>query len=1071
MNRLDRFRFGNLHKRRFFIVLGIIMALIILSTIILFMLGAFSDRAELVRVKLSSGTTGNYISGVGVNLDYIPTANYVADPSFEAENNYSTYSVSSSDAGCIYIDSGTVSDIPSGSSVRVMTQDPQGVMSCVYSGVVAGFDDMSFGQLTLIEDENGLWQNDNVVKTVLIENIVDALTEDGRLLTDIISGRQEDGGVIDELTFSDIYADANGVYALADDGAFYYSVDGRNFALYSEAPEMGNGSDSVLVGGRILTAGNSVAALLYDGRLLSAGPAGSELVNPAISGKAVAAACQGGKAIFINEDGKLFSTVNFVAYKSYPDLSLPSMVVEDIVVTDSSFYIIYEDGSIAILSENEDGSSYDVNILEAENTGLESGYISAVPYGDDIIAVNSYRVAILIASDGSGIKTLSGESTSVEDIFRCSSGRLLYRNSGRLYVVQILSGIRVMDIIGQDVIKAGDICTVGVFSDPLEHRGAIPAALPASEEDESDEAKIVDPEVEEAEGEIIELTEEDGEDIGSGDINRWLTASGRGTWDIYGEGTVLSTATSEGGIYGNYCAGLTGIGEGYHVISQEITDAGNELFDKETFYRLELRLRQEVGSDVTVKVWLSGEGMNDKGFIADSPDSRFERYSDIFVFSDTIIPESGIRLNIGFEGTGTVYIDNVYLGEDRYASSDIDTSFRSDIVDSNPTAIRLNNLAFGSSGFSSAEFYGNASVSGAALGRNGKLIESCKALETSLRLVRDAESSPWLVIGSGASSSDIFNLIDYLCGFGASDYGKVRIENGTSMPWGMQFDNIFIEINDEDGAFENDMQRGAYVDYVIDIIRQSEYYVDIRDSVIFIDGMRYDGEIQLSSADVHSMGIEVVPSPAAEDGEEAVPRSFMDAVITAYSDAARIAPRQANRGVSNAELISSLSVSFDDQMSAADYISLLFNDKSAFAGMLMLDITPSEYAPEGQASYTDGNNEVALNVISELDIGNQSDYQMFEILDPADETADDTAEAFSANCTVTLIASDDYRYLIAANHSDTQQQFLIDGLGSDSIDSLKRFGADGESVNSNRFGSDRSRVVLQSGMYSIVRID
>ena len=158
-------------------------------------------------------------------------------------------------------------------------------------------------------------------------------------------------------------------------------------------------------------------------------------------------------------------------------------------------------------------------------------------------------------------------------------------------------------------------------------------------------------------------------------------------------------------------------------------------------------------------------------------------------------------------------------------------------------------------------------------------------------------------------------------------------------------------------------------------------------------------------------------------------------------------------------------------MTAADYITLLFNDRSSFAGMLMIDIVPSEYVASEYAEYVDDNNDIALSVVSELDIEDMSGYRIYEILDPADETSDNTAEDFGASCTVTLIAGGEDRYLIAANHSDTQQQFLIEGVGSSSIDSLHRFDSDGDSISSNRFGRDRSRVVLQSGQYAIIRID
>ena len=72
MNRLDRFRFGQLHKRRIVAFIIILAVALMLAGGFLGVLGIFGQRSEFVRVKLGSDLSGPYNSGIGVNLSDIP---------------------------------------------------------------------------------------------------------------------------------------------------------------------------------------------------------------------------------------------------------------------------------------------------------------------------------------------------------------------------------------------------------------------------------------------------------------------------------------------------------------------------------------------------------------------------------------------------------------------------------------------------------------------------------------------------------------------------------------------------------------------------------------------------------------------------------------------------------------------------------------------------------------------------------------------------------------------------------------------------------------------------------------
>ena len=99
--------------------------------------------------------------------------------------------------------------------------------------------------------------------------------------------------------------------------------------------------------------------------------------------------------------------------------------------------------------------------------------------------------------------------------------------------------------------------------------------------------------------------------------------------------------------------------------------------------------------------------------------------------------------------------------------------------------------------------------------------------------------------------------LGYLCGSVRSDYGRLRIDNGTALPWSRQYDTIYVEISDIDGIFETDLQRGAYVSHVMNIVSNSEYYAEVKDKIVFLDGMSYDGGTVMSNADYHTMDMTI----------------------------------------------------------------------------------------------------------------------------------------------------------------------------------------------------------------------
>lgn len=994
MSKLDRFRYGNLHKRRLFVVLGVFVILLMFAVGILFSIGAFGDRSKLVRISVTNGRTGNTTNGVGINLDYIPTSNRVRDPSFENSFAYESFSVAATDPGCIFINPHETSSIVTGSTVKVYSVGGNDNLSCIYESTVAGYDALSFGQVSAIALDGSL----AIDKTVVIDNVIDALTTDGRIVTDLVSDQNGSVLGVENSVFVDIASIGNNVYAISADGQCFSSNDGHTFSLIAEY-------DGELDGDiKLLGAGGAVGAL-YDNSLLIL--TGSDIIRYDLpfESNVVAASYDAGRTILFTEEGDAYITSNLIAYEKLDEVSIPEIV--DVITTTNSFFAIHSTGAITVISIDEQGNVA-LNELEADNTSLRSGYVNAVGYEDGIIAINTSQSAYLITPNN-GIKSLSGESASIDRVFVGLGSRILYQDDNEVFSAQLLAGIRVFETIGDGLISSGDLVTVGNRVNPVS----------------------------------LTSIADDG----------WQVADNGNVWDVYGEGSTLSAITSDEAT-GDYCARLVGSTDNYHVLSQELLGTTEQTFEDGAFYRMEVKLKQE-NVFTPVRIWLSGYELDTIGFTIDDVGSRFNTYSYVFVIPGSMIGDHDFRFNIGFEGTGTLYIDGIYLGEDRYNIAAVDENFKNSIANANPSAIRLNNLRFGSDGYAESAFYGSMANSTVEV-IDGVSLSGCQSLEQSLRLVRDAESDPWIVIGSNVTPGDINNLMDYLCGFNSSEYSQLRVNNGTSMPWIQQFDNIYFEINDDNGMFKNDLQRGAYVSYVINLIEQSDYYVDLRDRLVFVDGMEYEGDAMLSNADFHSEYMNINTGDVTEE------QTINDYCLEMYLDASHDAPRQTT-GV----FVSSLDINSDIELTAADIVAMLYNDNSTYINMTMVNIADNGL-PYSDEEIDAINNDTILRVIGALEDVREAGYYMYEINDPAGEDATDTAEAFGQHTSVTCLAGNGGRILIVANISDTQQQFIVEGAGNFSINSVDRYNERCNPITTNRFGIDSSRQVIQAGQFVVI---
>lgn len=1001
MSKLDRIRFGNYHKRRLFVVMAVLLVLVLIAMSILLLIGTFGDRSELVRVKLSNDIREEYNSGLGVNLDFIPSVNRVRDASFENEFSYSSYDIAGSSTYELYFNPANVVPVQSGSSIKVMSVDADERISCVYEGVVADFENLGFAEGEEVGDSSVISDVNAIIKTVVFNNTVTVLLSDGRVVTNLLTENDSsfldiDGEVVDIIV-------KDGIYAVTKDGEFYLSSNGEDYSLIASY----EGEVSPV---KLLKSDSAIVALCEDSSVLVL--SGNSITSYELIQDATIAIASSNSncSIFISDDNRIWATTNFLVANELNDVLIPDAIVADVVASGDVFYVIYDDGQIQTLSIN--GSSVESKIMDSQ---VQGGLLKAIPYGDGIIVVNKSKLAVLINSD-IGYKTLSDDGMSINNVFESSSDRVLYISGDKLYNTQLLSGIITLDPITTDQISSGDVCIIGTYKSPLV--------------------------------------------LSDVDNNGWNLSDESGIWDVYGEGTLANIVPTDDKKMGEFCCRLVGNTDNYHMLSQELVGASEDNFEDDTFYRMELKLKgEDIYSDVDV--WLSIDGEAIEGFNISSVGDNFSSHSYVFVIPSSKIGDSPIRFNVGFNGTGTLYVDNIYVGEDKHNTPVVDESFIDSVKDAKPQFVRLNNLKLGCSGYNETEFYGSNYLSSSSV-INGNKVSSCKSLEQSLRLVRDASSNPWIVVSANASTDDINHLLEYLCGFDSSEYSQIRVSNGTSLPWSQQFDEFYIEITDTDNILSNDLQRGAYVDYVIRMVEQSDYYVDIRNKIHFVDGMTYDYETILSGADFHAMTLDINIIQSDE-------LTTKDQILEAYKNASSVAPRIATHSNISGEFLSSVTINSEIELNASDIINCIYNENSMFVNRVMITMYDSGI-PVGKDSSVNGlNQKVTTKVLGDLsDIGS-ANYCHFELGDPPSTNATDTAEQFKGNTTVICLDNGTDKFIIVTNNSTTAQQFLVETKGGISVDKYYRFNASGSSINSNRWGADKKRQVIQPGQFIIIK--
>ena len=1025
MNRLEHFRFGNRKRVKLYIMLLTFLLLVALAFVILVLLGLFGFRAELVSVSLTDQRQNVMYNGMGINLDHIPNINLINNPSFEKESEYFSLTVQDSDGMSLFftpdevISSGINTARASGAPVRVVSIDAEGNMQLRYEGNIAGFDSAKLGQKSAISIPEALGGNSSIRKTCTLLNTVTALTDSGMVLADITSEQLTklyDGG---NVSFADICCNGSSIFAVTGDGIIYNSVDGKIFLEMNTISE-----DSQLVV-KACAATSTVLTILNDKGELRVYDSGSYYKVSLPSDEEVGMLGAAGDFTFaVTVSGEVMKSSNGLIYDKVDtgDIYIDRVPCSLVCNADKAF-ILNDDGSITIIDPAEDTAS----LLQATSEGNATATSLVVTDKGQLIASTDDNTAVIISSVTGEAITISSENVTVNGVFPGPNGRILISSSDGLYSASVLSDFQLVNSAPADAISLGDICFIELSNSYVN--------------------AVVDTD------------------------DSWLNAQDGGVWDAYGDGTSIDISSDS--YDGKNSMRLSGNSDNMHVISQKLAGGVKDNFAKDTFYKISLYAKSDnsrVAPD-SVDVWLSGKSFGNQGLKISKIRNEYTEYSAVFIVNDRMMSDDTVRLNISFNGTGTLLIDQIYVGPDSPGKAEIPEKFTEGIKAGSPSAIRLNNLGIGSNGYSDSVFWGVSELSTGSVitDKDGaeRRVSDVRSLEKSLKLVRDAGSNPWFVLGSFTTHEQVNNLVSYLCGSVSSTYGALRINNGTALPWSRQFDKVYFEIRDTEHSFTSDIQRSSYVDYVIGMITQSEFYTDIKDKIVYIDGMDYDGGMMLSSADAHASSMSISQTPSEDERK----LTYMERVTAAFERVRNNAPRAAV-GHDMGEFISS--VDFDGEFSLAQYMSAVLGDSAYFSELTLINcgisFVPSSYGSDdvfAKGSEMRG----ALDMMSVVSPMRGTQRMYANVADPMSNKSGQSAEQFLKQCSVTQFDSEKDSYLVITNTSDSLCQFVMfNSSKSFETSDICRYSAEGKKINTRSMTNSYRRYNLQPGEMIIVTL-
>lgn len=1038
---------NRIHKRPFIVAAIVLLAVIAVTAGLIFGLGLFSANSDLLRVHVYASESGLPVNSIGINLTHIPTANLLSNASFENLQYDQNYMVSEASANAVYVQSDSSADEQfrdgffTGGTIRILSLDAEGNLIPKVQSTITGFETNQLGLWAELDTPEGNASGRNITSAASSTAISVAVGNGGLLISDLTSSSPKilETGTSED--FAGIFSIADRFYAVTDGGTFALSSDGRAWNAFSPAETLSGKIHTVTAVGKTgIAAGDSGTVLMCSDGKVSRIPIDE-------SSSFLTSTGDGNVVLLAGTDGAVWTSANGIAFR---DLSEGEITYQgktpDWVASDcrgGTFALAGADGQIAVGKYFSEAGQFSFTIHQAQDSAgsdIKPERIIVLPSGELVLVDSS---GILYCSD-SGAETWkqlsAGPLNEITSLGLTSAGKILLSNGVISYTSQLFTCIQFEDVQNEEKIQSGDMCFLACTSP--------------------------------AEG-----------------------SAEKGGWDQYGDGTNAvsqETAPAGGGSSSIRLIGSETLsGDDAHYVSTVISDGDSSPFQPNLFYQMKVWLKQTGVANGEVMAWISGD-FTSVGTTFTDVGSGWRQYTYTFVLPSAATGKNTgeIRFNIGFRGRGELSIDKVYLGLESAADTSVPDAYCQSVKDAKLSLIRLDNIGFGRFGMpSDAWLYPSGNECLTTYG--GITAESgCNSLEASLSIVSDSGANPWLVIDSAAGQDSVEHLMNYLCGSITDTYGKIRVENGTAVPWSSQFERLVIEITDTNGVFTTDLQRGAYVDYIMKAFESSDYFVDIKDKVIFVDGMQYESGTMLSGADFHTGSLSVTNKndalsyvltldAAISEGYEA----YYDSIPRTLSDARRDQGewiRIASLSMFSQEEKDGSMIYSEEPVTAADCTAMLLYDLGNHSSTILSDLPVNTdaakedskllFSSSGKSAaeklLSARNNKTILAataILQGIAGGTPNDIEIIPSALSSGRGEGTGLPAEAKGLSVFAFQDENSIHVVAVNISDEPKIFLLEADVALRGDYLYRYADDGSLIEQTKLSQRGNRINLLPG--------
>lgn len=234
--------------------------------------------------------------------------------------------------------------------------------------------------------------------------------------------------------------------------------------------------------------------------------------------------------------------------------------------------------------------------------------------------------------------------------------------------------------------------------------------------------------------------------------------------------------------------------------------------------------------------------------------TEWQTYSFDFVTSqpDDFGPDQVKNLTLTLSSSlERLDVSDFYIGERDSRSNGMSSYFSAYIREQKPAILRINGLSIGRSGRPAMDWL-DPQHAWSYSAEAGMRAFGGISLVSALELAAESSSSPWIMLNPYATTEEVQALLEYIAGPVYSTYGRKRQQDGRTPPWSLAFARIYLEFGDQDGRLETDKDRGDMVDLLLRYVKSSPYYSELKNKLVFVDGMDYGQNEKLSAAEEHA---------------------------------------------------------------------------------------------------------------------------------------------------------------------------------------------------------------------------